>query len=914
MNTKHASRCYDETEHQELFYPGARVSAPLPVRIPSALGPLKYYVAARVPREWADRFAALKVRATLKGLRSTDVTAAWGDGVSGDAVIASKARGLVWLLLARLPMARGEGTLTFSGLPAGLEKLDLLLCTWRRFMESGQADDWIRCQADPAWAPSGVPLGGIGVGRVDICRDGRFRNFSGNNNQDMPFEEPDGLAGAFLSVALEGNERLLATRAAEGIAPVNALVAELQFPQATLTAPGAFPGVAVSARLSGPMIPHDVEESALPCALLRWEVRNDRPTAVRVACRWAWPNLVGQGGGIGEPEKRTGYGDGFYRFWTPPNEPSCDVIAGSGWRGLRYGNAPSPISASADGVHLLACRSGEGVVVEPHATRGSVRATLLVPPHASATVDMVLLWDMPHWIDSLGVDRGIHWRGRFADGAMALDHLFAQFSALMDGAASLQRLLDETDLPRWMRLRLLNCRYPLVSNSVFYPDGRFSINEGPTEMAGVYGTIDQRLAAHPATHLFYPRLDRTELDLFTATMNEAGEVNHDLGGGHIERTSAGQRWPDIQCSYALLQARNVWNLGDKAAERNLWPKVRLALERHGRWADEGGGVAQLGHRTGLGTSYDSYHYEGSTAYIGTLWIAALLVGIRWAENVGDTAFAGKAARWIEQAVARLDADLWNGRFYRAFGGKDVPSNENCHGGMLAGEYYARSLAGADVLGAGRLRACAEALLERQGSKRFAVPPDEVSVDGSTGSEFGWLPYIEAFMAAPLAILGEERILPIWERMVGTMQGDGKHPCDTRLMYIPTTGDPSWGASYMTAPASWLVYEGLLDFMYRPDEATLRLCPLLEGRFAIVHPLFWALGERTGNDISVRVRRVFAKRPLAVEYLETTQKNPRLKSGGRFCEAAATRGAYHRFKIRAVNLAEGAVISWTVSPV
>ena len=78
--------------------------------------------------------------------------------------------------------------------------------------------------------------------------------------------------------------------------------------------------------------------------------------------------------------------------------------------------------------------------------------------------------------------------------------------------------------------------------------------------------------------------------------------------------------------------------------------------------------------------------------------------------------------------------------------------------------------------------------------------------------------------APLAVIGDMRMLPVWERIVTRMDQGGKSPCDTRLMYRPSTGEPSWGAYYMTAPASWLVYDALIDFTFFPEEGMLRLVP------------------------------------------------------------------------------------------
>jgi hypothetical protein len=315
-----------------------------------------------------------------------------------------------------------------------------------------------------------------------------------------------------------------------------------------------------------------------------------------------------------------------------------------------------------------------------------------------------------------------------------------------------------------------------------------------------------------------------------------------------------QDWPDLTCSFIIQTARHAWTTGNTAFEDAMWPRARKALLKHAAWAEEGHGVAQVGH--GLGTSYDGYHYVGTTGYMATLWLAALAIMEKWAGRRGDAALLARIPGWRAAAIARLDADLWNGDYYIAYGEQDGVRRESCHAGQLAGEVYARLLAGVDVLPEARMRACLDAIFRLNGNARFAVPPDEVWANGESAVEFGWLPYIEGFMLTAAAALGDARVLPLWERMMAVVDGDGAHPCDTRLMYQPD-GQLSWGAYYMTAPASWLVYDALLDFSYTPEDGALCLRAPGPGRYPLVHPLFWAIADvAEDGTVTLSVRRTF----------------------------------------------------------
>ena len=903
---------YLETEHQELFALKADLTRPVPVHVPSALGPLGYFVCLRVPSSQVDGLTQVKARMQVGGLRPDDVHSEWGEGLGDVAATSlSKVDGLTWVFVCRVQVSRGDGEVILEDLPVGLTEADVLLCTWPRIVHSGQADDWIACQEDPAWASGGIPLGGIGTGKVELCRDGRFRNFSGNNNQDMPFEEPDGLDGAYLSVRLGDTERVLATRPASWLEPVRTLEAEQRFPQVVLGAPEAFRDIDVEVTATAPFVPHDLRLSTLPGLLLRWRLTNRTTAPQMVTCRLAWPNLVGQGGGIGLEETRIGYADGAYRFWDAPDGPSADCVAGDGFTALRYGNEPSPVCASADGFHYVAVMGESGVLVEADPVRGSVSRSVQIPPDESVAVEMAMAWEMPHWIDTLEEDRGQYWQNHCEGGMDVLARLFAESGRIWQESSALYRVLERTDLPSFITSRLQNCCYPLATNSVFYRDGRFSINEGPTEMAGCYGTLDQRLGGHAATLLFFPELNRRELAQFAACQSPNGGMNHDLGGGHLDRGPAESAWPDLTCSFILQLARHSWSLGDHAFAATFWPQARAGLLRHREWSDAGGGVAQVGS-SGLGTSYDGYHYEGTTPYMGTLWIAALRVAGEWARRVGDTEIAALSERLSEVAAARMEEDLWNGRYYRAYGSPDGPQNDNCHAGMLAGEFYARTLANTSVAPTERVASCLQALVELNGSDRFAIPPDEASPNGEEHTEYGWLPYVESFGLTALALHGREGTLDMWERVLQSMDGSGKHPCDTRLMYQPVSGLPSWGSYYMTAPASWLVYEAMLNFSYRPAEQVLRLSPMLAGRFAIVHPLFWGVGERQGELIRVKVERVFGGAVLAVSQLEVLASSGEVRANGAALTRVQTRGEYAWLALpEPVHLQPGVELEWTV---
>src|SRR5262249_58023108 len=119
-----------------------------------------------------------------------------------------------------------------------------------------------------------------------------------------------------------------------------------------------------------------------------------------------------------------------------------------------------------------------------------------------------------------------------------------------------QSLLEGSNLPQWLKQKLVNDAFTLFSNTVLTKDGRFSVLESPVDMGGALGTMDQRMAAHGILTQLFPELDRTELDLFGAAQRDDGRITHFVGNVHetIGDPDVGYGitdWPDLSCSWVM---------------------------------------------------------------------------------------------------------------------------------------------------------------------------------------------------------------------------------------------------------------------------------------------------------------------------------------------------------------------------
>ncbi len=303
---------------------------------------------------------------------------------------------------------------------------------------------------NPPRNESGVPLGGIGAGKIEFCADGRFTNVTTNNNWDCPIYNGtagfplfprikegapgsidenaqrrqsitsyEGLPGAWMAVYTEmDGARVLKTHGRPAFTCM---------PQAEIEYTGRFPIAAVQYKglaavrlglkaFSSFMLgdrSEDYHDSALPLALFAFDVENITGEEQSVSLAFSWQNLNGVGG----------------YAWVPINEPdptSPIYREDETGRGLWFGHDPQTeadprvvgdYSLMAWSSHASAQTSwlagweasghGEDVWAEfaqsgqlpdralPY-TAGALAVRLALKPGEQAEVVFALGWSMPH--------------------------------------------------------------------------------------------------------------------------------------------------------------------------------------------------------------------------------------------------------------------------------------------------------------------------------------------------------------------------------------------------------------------------------------------------------------------------------------------------------------------------------------
>lgn len=772
---------------------------------------------------------------------------------------------------------------------------------------------------------AGVPLGGIGAGKIEFCRNGRFTNVTTNNNVDAPIVEglariplfprikegaagsvrenalrrqsvnaAEGLPGAWLALHTESEgPTLLKTAGRLGFRPIaqERIVYHGRFPRARVQYLG-FCQLALQLEAFSGFDPLDPDpayrNSSLPLALFVFTLTNSDVAARSVALAFSWQNLNGVGGYpmtlINTPDptvpqfRTEASGPGIWFGHDPASDADARVL---GDYSLRVASPDVPAEITH---HCGWNPAGEGHEVwQPFAhdgrldersggsTAAALAARVRLAPGQTARLIYALGWFMPHLLaaetrwDTLvrassappapesreRRDYGHVYQRWFSDSWQVAGHGIASWQRILQRIDSWHELLESSSLPELVVTGICNDLCALVSNTWYTRDGHYAVNEAPTDMNGCFGTLDQRSVGCGAVALSFPALNRSELTLFAADqvreqddprrfgthwnsdgghfdrpLDRAGAILHDVGYDHLEGGRTGsQLWPSLHwpelTSHFILQSYQyaLWS-GDRKWLDERFPQMQRALEFQQRLDQDGDGVADL---WGAGScTYDTelYPHFGASSYVTGLYLAALRVVIRLAEERGEGGYAGELEGRFARAQAVMEGELFDEQRGYYICWRDTKAAQwrgerehaarstSCHVSQLAGAWWADMLEVGPIVDPERRRRALAFIGRHNVAGVAGSPADEYHLDGSTMQSMSALVmgnYAAHAIGAGLADEGWQAVCNIYR---ARYEHDGC-PWDATLQWSGAGNlEPQWGRWYMSHPASWFLLPAL----------------------------------------------------------------------------------------------------------
>lgn len=561
---------------------------------------------------------------------------------------------------------------------------------------------------------SGINLGGIGTGGVEIWPDGRFHHWNIANN--IPWtgfhghdhavpavkEANAGDTDFFIRVQGKGETpqfRWLFTGNGDMISTASHFFRHHKYyfihsyPEIEYSAEYPFVHlryldekfpVEVSLTAWSAFLPRNARDSSLPGFYLDFDLVNKSKQALDVSLVWQQRNFAGfSAGKVRQEHEKAKFGkgqgilmrgsldetehpsSGEMAIWYEPQKgQKLTSIAGNPymqnivWSIVRDGHLEGDLLPKWITREELRNPPSEEVVNKGWlCLQESLKAQGVTRMHAG------MAWYFPNHVGPNGDRLGHVYSTWFAGVTEVASHLVKNRARFHDASSLLPCELMGSDLPEALKLSLLDQLSTLTKSTHYVEDGRFGLQEGHGCCA--FNTMDVDHYSSYALSLLQPELRENVLHLHTGLAHpKNGKIHHGLSGSMTqpeiteETTEGYNRW-DCSCQYVLQLFRDTRATGNQALMAQCLPAARRALEL----------IASMDYYDiGLpyiegGITYDHWRMKGVVTYMAGVYLAALQALESMALTLEDTASAQWAREHFTKGLKGFEEHLWDGDKY-----------------------------------------------------------------------------------------------------------------------------------------------------------------------------------------------------------------------------------------------------------
>lgn len=554
------------------------------------------------------------------------------------------------------------------------------------------------------------PLGGVGAGSLGLGGRGQLCNWEIFNRPNKGYRP----AYAFPSIWARLGDRPSVARVLEsrilppyegqdglgsnnvpGLSRLESAVFTGEYPLAHIGFQDSTLPVKVELEAFSPFIPHEVDDSGLPVAILRYRVSNPGDVEATVGIAVSIDNPVRANDldkGDAAAQKKNDGRRNEYRTsetiaglsMTNTDLPSDHPLAGDfviaakrssiaeithweGWPLGRWWNSPLLFWDQFSKSGTLEAAP------DPHDKVGVLCVRQKIQPGKSEDFEFLLGWRFPNrtpewcgWLASPGDERtiiGNYYAERFKSGWDAVCYSAAH---LKDLEARMHGFIDTmraSTIPGAVKEAATANLSTLATTTCFRTaDGEFHGFEGSNDTRGCcHGNCTHVWNYETATPFLFPSLARSlRRSSFGFSMDDVGAMHfrQTLPDG---KTRSGFAAADGQMGQ-IMHAWIDWKIsGDDGLLHTTWPRVKKAIEFAwipGGWdADRDGVMEGVQHNT-----YDVEFY-GPNPMCGIYYLGGLRAAEELARAAGDSSAADQYQTLFEQGSRWIDANLFNGEFY-----------------------------------------------------------------------------------------------------------------------------------------------------------------------------------------------------------------------------------------------------------
>ncbi|MDP2939492.1 MAG: GH116 family glycosyl hydrolase [Candidatus Omnitrophota bacterium] len=564
---------------------------------------------------------------------------------------------------------------------------------------------------------SGVPLGGIGAGKIEILPNGALDFFTFLNNLDNPLtnskknKEAKGVLGFHFGLVVKNSRlnfaKLLQTVKIDNYKNIERIDFEGNFPFATLQFIDKELPIKVILHAGSFFIPQDASNSSLPQAAFSFKLENKTDEDVFISLAIMARNIVsywgvGRKNVVRDEDKfisidfssinplETDTLAGTFSIAAPKsNDREISYLAEFNLQKKAFHFEQNKISLKAweyllEFARLPNINSKDCVSSESFQLGAALCVETKIPPGVTKEIPIYFSWYFTN------CSEGHFYQNNFKNTDEVIHYVHNKREKLLSASLGWQKKINDCDLPLWLKDALINNLYPFYSSSFWTKTDKFALLEAPC-MCSLMGTLDVRFYGSIATALFFPELEIKEMRLFLKAQKQSGYIPHDLGHKRFGMPSCGTTpllWKDLNPKFMLMVYRDfLWFDRDRKFLEEFYPAAKNALE----WilsTDKDGDF--LPDNEGCDQTFDLWPFFGASSYVGSIFLASLLAMKEMADIVSDKKTKHTCLEWFKKARENFVKKLWNGRYFICYNNGKI-RGEASTVGQLIGQWYAHVL-------------------------------------------------------------------------------------------------------------------------------------------------------------------------------------------------------------------------------
>lgn len=688
---------------------------------------------------------------------------------------------------------------------------------------------------------SGVPLGGIGAGKLEIMPCGVLDNFTFLNNYNRPFtnsseNETIGVLGYHFGIYYKDSNKkvvkLLETIKVADYPTIEEIKYKGEFPFVYIDYLDKDIALDISLEAYSPFIPREEKNSSLPVANFDFKIGNPCNHYIEAALLVNVRNIVGEwcvgrfNQIIDESELISlnmllakhlplDQSQGNISVTVPKSNKYTVSFLGE------YNCASKPFVFNSQNIRLeafeLFSKDGElpntnseiPVNSESVELAGGLSIKFRLKPKSKIKIPIIFTWSFPLCFE------GHVYNSDFRNSREVAHYVYNNVKELSQKTSEFNKQVKNLKISGWLKDALLNNLYTFFSSTIWTKKMKFAFWESP-QTCPLAGTLDVRFYSSIALALLFPQLESTELMQFAEAQYADGYIMHDLGRMRLDLSSISTNrlyWKDLNSKFILMAYRDYLWTQDINFLKKLYPFIKKAFY----WLiDTDKNKDYLPDNEGADHTFDLWNCYGASSYTSSIFLAAALALKKISQILVDKPTEEIVKEYFNKGKINFEKKLWQKTYFIEYNNRNNRNLKgfpkislSCTVGQLTGQWYAHLLDLGYIVSKEKVKRAIKTILELNAKDSpygitNSVYPNGERNNSCLHSANIWIALNYSFLSLAIYEGFLKEADEIGQRIWANICEKEKNVWNQPDMYSSSQGEYLFGDHYMRNLAIWSI--------------------------------------------------------------------------------------------------------------